>query len=362
MASRFYSPLNPTKRQIRLIHLAPAIQAEDEIVCHLSLASLTKISNMKLYRTFGATRQIHFRSEYMASHQRLLSSAFQRLRLKKRAQAPSVTSQSVSVTKNLYSALKHLRLRDKVRVLWIDALCINQSDLDERSHQVLHMSSIFGRAVSVVVWLGEAWEGSDLAMEVVQRLGQDENLHLDRSLSPSLIINGVGLDSEDLCENLARFFNLPWWKRIWTIQEFVLARHVVVQCGQRVLSGKLLFKFRKHLMNHLDTCCLIVNHQWNALKKSVISVHNIIIIVHSLELTQTRREEMDFLFILAMFRNCQSTDDRDRIYGMLSLASNFFFQPDYTLSGPQVFENFAIAIVSQTGNLDVLAIYLVREV
>lgn len=61
----------------------------------------------------------------------------------------------VSVTDNLFRALRCLRLPDTIRTLWIDALCINQSDDDEKSQQVQMMSRIYREASQVNVWLGE---------------------------------------------------------------------------------------------------------------------------------------------------------------------------------------------------------------
>ncbi|KAH8702916.1 heterokaryon incompatibility protein-domain-containing protein, partial [Phaeosphaeriaceae sp. PMI808] len=58
------------------------------------------------------------------------------------------------VTNNLYSALQHLRYKDKERILWIDAICINQEDWNERSAQVVIMRNIYQRAERVLVWLG----------------------------------------------------------------------------------------------------------------------------------------------------------------------------------------------------------------
>ena len=58
-------------------------------------------------------------------------------------------------------ALKALRDKKRPRILWIDALCINQSDIEERSSQVAFMSSVYSRAVRVIVWLGES--GKDIA-------------------------------------------------------------------------------------------------------------------------------------------------------------------------------------------------------
>ena len=61
----------------------------------------------------------------------------------------------VSVGSNLHSALKQLRLPEVVRVLWIDYLWIDQSDVEERSLQVRIMGDVFSRAAKVIIWFGE---------------------------------------------------------------------------------------------------------------------------------------------------------------------------------------------------------------
>jgi hypothetical protein len=61
---------------------------------------------------------------------------------------------TLSVTQNLAEALPYLRYEKRPRVLWIDAICVNQQDLEERSSQVKRMPDIYSRATRVVVWLG----------------------------------------------------------------------------------------------------------------------------------------------------------------------------------------------------------------
>jgi hypothetical protein len=65
-----------------------------------------------------------------------------------------------SVRENLWIALQHLRLESESRVLWIDAICINQEETQERNHQVSQMGNIFKLAFRVVVWLGAADDSS----------------------------------------------------------------------------------------------------------------------------------------------------------------------------------------------------------
>jgi hypothetical protein len=155
-----YTPLDLTQMQVRLLHLAPAVNDQDEIRCSFSLASFDEeVDYEALSYAWGDVTPI---------------------------MPIFLEGQSFLITKNLYSALSHLRYKDRVRILWAGALCINQSDLRERTHQVGLMTSIYSRATLVVVWLGEAWDGCELAMEVFEQLGRDGSLHLYKSSTPSL--------------------------------------------------------------------------------------------------------------------------------------------------------------------------------
>src|SRR5271155_4455834 len=73
------------------------------------------------------------------------------------------------VTENLFSALSHLHYRDRIRLLWVDAVCINQKDNSEKSHQVSIMGSIYRRAERVLIWLGPAADQSDVAFGYIDR-------------------------------------------------------------------------------------------------------------------------------------------------------------------------------------------------
>lgn len=75
------------------------------------------------------------------------------------------------VTENLEIALRHLRLPDKALTLWVDALCIDQSDEMEKTEQVQQMREIYSRATLVLAWLGPAAGYSDIAMEWITTFG-----------------------------------------------------------------------------------------------------------------------------------------------------------------------------------------------
>ncbi len=75
-----------------------------------------------------------------------------------------MSENSYEVRVNLWDALEHMRLIDEPRIIWIDAICINQHDINERNHQVSQMGKIFMNASRVVVWLGLAENSSNTAV------------------------------------------------------------------------------------------------------------------------------------------------------------------------------------------------------
>jgi hypothetical protein len=225
-----YTELNTDQDLIRLLHLSPA-SSEDEIIrCRFTVALLDN------------------NPEYEA-----LSYAWGDI---EDTLPIEVEGSVVQITSNLHSALKHLRFNELERTLWVDALCINQENFRERKHQVSRMSSIYGQAWKVVVWLGESWDGSDLAMDFVRILGGDKTLHLDPFHEPSVCVNGMNLDSPQLCRSLIRFFGLPWWNRTWVVQEFVLARNLVFQCSRSEIPRDTMYFARESFFHHIDHCCL----------------------------------------------------------------------------------------------------------
>ncbi|KAF2679376.1 hypothetical protein K458DRAFT_394070 [Lentithecium fluviatile CBS 122367] len=78
------------------------------------------------------------------------------------------------IRKNLATALRYLRRKRESRVLWIDSLCINQDDAEERSRQVARMAEIYALAPRVVVWLGKSSSGGQEALETLAHIGSQE--------------------------------------------------------------------------------------------------------------------------------------------------------------------------------------------
>lgn len=248
------------------------------------------------------------------------------------------------VTDNLSTALKHLRSRDTDRILWIDALCIDQDNKKEQGHQVAQMRKIYENAKRVVVWLGEGTEETDMLMGVMGLL-EDHPLGMDsptRGRTPGKVLRSIyrrflGDSSaavenyDEICGNLARtlsqLLGRPWFRRIWVIQEVACARSVVFMCGGHHISTRTFFDLAYLLgvlAKNQARAILDVLPGWRA-KGSWWN------------------QNRDLRTLLAKFQNCEATDERDKVYALLGISSDAslgnVFPPNYEKPMQEVVQN-----------------------
>lgn len=126
-----YRDLDVAKSEIRLLRLQPSSYKGSLVQCDLVYTSLNQPKSERIYEALSYTW-----GSSAAGHSIVLN------------------GQHFDVTDNLHAALVELRLKDQDRYLWVDAICINQSDIPERNREVLRMLSIYQNAQQVVVWLG----------------------------------------------------------------------------------------------------------------------------------------------------------------------------------------------------------------
>jgi len=117
----------------------------------------------------------------------------------------SVDQYSLRVTANLHAALLHLRGRFLERIIWIDAICINQDDKEEQGQQVQCMAEIYSRASRVIIWLGEPAAGSDEALEAI-RVAADK--------TPT-----EPLANEPIKQSILALLQRPWFERVWVREQ-----------------------------------------------------------------------------------------------------------------------------------------------
>jgi len=140
-----YQSLPLKEQQIRLITLQPGLSNE-QIRCELAVSDIFALPSYEALSYVWGDPQ--------------------------KAQHIKVNDRSFRIGKNLHDALLRLRWVTRVRRLWIDAICIDQMNLQERNHQVTLMQRIYMGAVEVIVWLGEEDSVSRMAMHVLDRLSQ----------------------------------------------------------------------------------------------------------------------------------------------------------------------------------------------
>lgn len=123
----------------------------------------------------------------------------------KKTRVISMDKHHISVTENLHIALSHLRDRFIERIIWVDAICINQSDIEERSHQVRFMTMIYAKASRVNVWLGEMEADSDQALEEIHRAAEEQSTKIDQRFQDAIF----------------KLLQRPWFKRMWVSKSTV---------------------------------------------------------------------------------------------------------------------------------------------
>ena len=128
------------------------------------------------------------------------------------------------ITGNLHAALTEIRRPGQSRFVWVDALCIDQQNLEEKNKQVQIMGTIFASAAEVIIWLGEATEHSKWGMRILQVIAEGKAFEDNppwKNNPPEVIQKG-------LIDILSR----PWFHRIWTVQEAALSsRKTIMVCG-----------------------------------------------------------------------------------------------------------------------------------
>jgi hypothetical protein len=269
--------------------------------------------------------------------------------------------QLVKITKNLDLALQYLRLDQAPRTLWVDALCINQLDVNERDRQVAEMHHVYEQATSVVIFLGEAWDGHEIAIEWLQLMSQSD-CHYDPSLTPHITVRGHDITSDRLREEIIHFFQLPWWDRVWVIQEYVLAKRPIFQVGNTLIAESIIQQTFENLGKHYWTCCSgdaalrISSPTYGVSMADAIRRINTFYHMRFFHMLSSQYN-INMLRGLALCRRRESLDARDKIYGLLGIHSGpetTKLKPDYQTSAERLYTKFATEHIEQTCTLDVL--------
>ncbi|KAF2788998.1 HET-domain-containing protein [Melanomma pulvis-pyrius CBS 109.77] len=204
------------------------------------------------------------------------------------------------VTDNLYAALNCLRLRDRDRYLWIDAICINQVDKEEQGQQVRQMKDIYRFAEGVLFWLGKATLEIMILMDA---LNQHPGTSADSHLRQWTLDNNHW---NDYRTGLRQLLGRPWFTRVWILQEVANAQKATVCCGNRSIPAEIFASAPSVIEEEPEPHCQAVLDIMPGPSRS------------GSWWGQTR----DLCTLLRMFQESKATDERDKIYALLGMSSD----------------------------------------
>ena len=250
------------------------------------------------------------------------------------------------ITQNLELALHRLRRSDVSIMLWVDQICINQDDLQEKGQQVILMSTIYQRAWSTLVWLGEEADNSDDAIDTLLTTKTALQYYQDGKAPNAEDFERLFLPASDSpkWQELGKLMRRPWFQRIWIIQEVVLSQQLIVMCGTRCISWAdlALFgfcmvdnDFEQYLNSHGDSVGKDEDSESGsirALKISRIKDYN-----------DTSPRKTTFLDGLVEGRAAQATNPRDKVFAIMGLTNTQLY-PDYSSKVIDVYSKAALQI------------------
>jgi hypothetical protein len=234
-----------------------------------------------------------------------------------------INKQAFAITTNLEAFLRRIRLPDRHRSLWVDALCINQQDNSEKAHQVHLMGNIYKNCQQGLIWLGELASHDVTASGARALFDYLEYVALRRSLAASELteprLSKIFVTMEAMMKS-------QWWQRIWTIQEALLPPSATVLFGSESClwstieeAGRQFIRQERYddtdspLPELTTSTHRILNH-WFLYPVSAMRI--------------IRKGEPPF-YSLWRFRGRRATDPRDKVFGLLGLLSERFSFGEY---------------------------------
>lgn len=374
------------KTYIRLVTLEPATRPQDDLVIRLDTVPFKAPFSASGYDDPALTvwhacdvRAIHGDDspppEYEALSYAWGSEADPaRVRVRSRSHKHDPHSYYLSITRNLGDALRALRKYDPAagdpegtiasslsRVLWIDAICINQADAAEKGPQVAMMGSIYQSASRVIAWLGSADESSHRAMRFMCSVGMQVNVSFRGSeLSPApgaadptlgdIRVPLFETDGHDMVACLTALFQRAWFSRLWVVQEILLGNplRTIVLCGPQDAVPWSLFRKAMAAVS------------WKGLHSSTGTSQHRNAMVSQLRTFVTLQDNTAYLSRLRYdFGALACKDPRDRIYAVMNLLGplerqHLCIRPDYDRPVTKVYREVVRRAIGVLGDLTIL--------
>jgi hypothetical protein len=234
----------------------------------------------------------------------------------------------LSVTENVKVLLGHLRDPGEDKLIWIDAICINQNDFEERGQQVRLMGQIYSSAEEVKIWLGPEEDDSALLEQFIPRLAEV----FWRSRRTQLFTDEVLFQKTKTDRSspewiaLKRLFERPWFNRTWVVQEIVASTQHTFICGDHQIRAESLVLVASQLRHlYLSGNNFVRHHGFD------FAVISKFLRMARIWKSRMRGEKINLSYLTYSFWSSQSSDPKDKIFSMLGLDNEMAIRmmPDY---------------------------------
>lgn len=317
--STIYETFRDPRGQIRIANIQPGHEC-DPISCTLEIYELDNVPNFEaLSYVWGEEKNL---------------------------QPIKLQGADWEVTPDLHAALLALRKRWEPRRMWIDAICINQRNNHEKGSQVSLMAEIYQNAVQVIAWLGEEienFEGAARLMKTIPKILPSAPDYWPNFFDVDELDEDwkYVLNSSHLWDAIFELFTRPYWSRLWVLQEYILSRLTLLQCGHHMIDNQSVANFLTKLnglQRYLIENHIMKVHEETSLKsmwRAVKVLNGPIIMLFPLIADINLRggfalcgEDSDRYHSLITFvelsrctRPLVCRDPRDRIYALLGLLA-----------------------------------------
>jgi hypothetical protein len=277
----------------------------------------------------------------------------------------------LKIPANLRNALWRIRDPAEIQLLWADAVCINQSDEQERGHQVKYMGSIYSNAEQILVWLGsdasDVFDCFDDAKEFEEAEALFDTIYAAvdsiNSQEPSMQVCSnvprfqLGDLDHDACyawTTFAKLLDRPWFSRLWVVQEVGLGKSVIALFG----DARMEFDDLMWIAHWLRSEAVLADYF--SINTHYSSVFSIFPARYKETVHESGWDTFDFLELLVVTSTQLASDPRDYIYALLGhpralIGGVPIVEPDYRKTVSALFLEVAIKLIDDTKSLRVLS-------
>ncbi|KAF2826582.1 hypothetical protein CC86DRAFT_416223 [Ophiobolus disseminans] len=271
----------------------------------------------------------------------------------------------VVITNNLDVALRHLRYEDDARVLWIDALCIDQGLIEEKNRQVAAMGRVYSTAKLMIAWVGPEKDGSTEAVEIIKRVGRYVEIDWSRSKAwssddcPMEELHWSSVDAsipfeEGELDPVLDLFCRPYFNRAWIRQEVVLAARAILVCGNDFFDWETFRTVGYLLHSKVYYRTAFTRHTWQDFERIRREIYELCVITAG---------RLSYDLLRAYLSSAKCEDPRDKIFSILALLDpkslEIGIQPDYAQDALTLYTDVAMRVSMETSSLRLLESCLV---